>query len=95
MPKPSFIEKIAEKLRIIPELSNNDTNPVDRLTDEGTLTSYPPVDQWDNWVEYEAKSWPKMDKKEYMIVPTTCFNCESACGLTAYIEKDNMKIRKL
>ena len=95
MPKPSFIEKIAEKLRIIPDLSKNGTTPVDRLTEEGTLTSYPPADQWDNWVEYEAKSWPKKDKKEYMIVPTTCFNCESACGLTAYIEKDSMKIRKL
>ncbi len=29
-----------------------------------------------------------------MLVPTTCFNCESACGLLAYIDKDTMQIRK-
>ena len=26
--------------------------------------------------------------------PTTCFNCESACGLLAYIDKDTMQVRK-
>jgi anaerobic selenocysteine-containing dehydrogenase len=27
-------------------------------------------------------------------VPTTCFNCESACGLTAYIDKETWEVRK-
>jgi anaerobic selenocysteine-containing dehydrogenase len=27
-------------------------------------------------------------------VPTSCFNCESACGLLAYIDKDTHKIQK-
>ena len=30
-----------------------------------------------------------------MLVPTTCFNCESACGLLAYVDKDSLEIRKL
>ena len=29
-----------------------------------------------------------------MLVPTTCFNCESACGLLAYVDKDSLEIRK-
>ena len=29
-----------------------------------------------------------------MLVPTTCFNCESACGLLAYVDKDTLEIRK-
>ena len=29
-----------------------------------------------------------------MLVPTTCFNCESACGLLAYIDRDTMQVRK-
>ena len=28
------------------------------------------------------------------IVPTTCFNCESACGLLAYIDKDSDQVQK-
>jgi anaerobic selenocysteine-containing dehydrogenase len=30
-----------------------------------------------------------------MIVPTICFNCEAACGLMAYVDKQTLKIRKL
>lgn len=93
--KPSFIEKIAEKLKIIPDLHGDWGTPADRLTEEGDLTNFPPHEQWNDWVEYEAKSWPLRDKKHYSIVPTTCFNCESACGLTAFIDKETNTIRKL
>ncbi|KAA3622888.1 MAG: formate dehydrogenase, partial [Bacteroidetes bacterium] len=93
--KPSFIEKIAEKLKIIPDLHDDWGAPTDRLTEEGQLTNFPPPEQWNDWVEYEAKSWPLREKKHYSIVPTTCFNCESACGLTAFIDKETNKIRKL
>jgi hypothetical protein len=27
-------------------------------------------------------------------VPTTCFNCESACGLLAYIDRETGQIQK-
>ena len=30
-----------------------------------------------------------------MLVPTVCFNCESACGLTAYVDKQTFEIKKL
>jgi anaerobic selenocysteine-containing dehydrogenase len=92
--KPSLIEKIAESLRLIPNLHKNGEAPLDRLTDPGKLTKFPPPEQWDDWVEYEAKAWPKKEKKHYSIVPTTCFNCESACGLTAYVDKESGEIRK-
>ena len=45
-------------------------------------------------MEYEAKAWPRREKKEYSIVPTTCFNCESACGMLAYIDKKSGNVRK-
>ncbi len=92
--KPTFIEKVAESLRIIPNLHNTEDVGIPRLTEPGDLDKYPPPDQWDDWVEYEATGWAKKEKKHYMIVPTTCFNCESACGLLAYIDKDSNKIRK-
>jgi hypothetical protein len=48
------------------------------------LTSSAPPDQWDDWVEIEPRGWPgKRVEKHYSLVPTTCFNCESACGLLA------------
>ncbi len=93
--KPSMLEKIAQKLKIIPDLHSNNGTDLERLTEEGKLTDFPPPDQWNDWVEYEAKSWPRKDKKHYTIVPTTCFNCESACGLTAFIDKETNTIRKL
>jgi len=92
--KPTIIEQIAESLRLIPNLHKKRTNTVDRLTEPGKLTKYPPPDQWDDWVEYEAKHWPTREKKHYQIVPTTCFNCESACGLLSYIDKETGQIRK-
>ncbi|MEW6734049.1 MAG: molybdopterin-dependent oxidoreductase [Acidobacteriota bacterium] len=58
------------------------------------LTSYPPSDRWDDWVEYEATQWPARIERRYMLVPTICFNCEAACGLLAYIDKATMQIRK-
>ena len=30
-----------------------------------------------------------------MLVPTTCFNCESACGLLAYVDKDDLSVKKV
>ena len=29
-----------------------------------------------------------------MLVPTTCFNCESACGLLAYVDRETRQVRK-
>lgn len=91
--KPSFIERIAEKVGIIPDLHKDRDAVLDRMTVTG-LEKFPPMEKWDHWEEYEATSWPKKDKKTYTIVPTTCFNCESACGLTAYVDKEKGEIRK-
>ena len=57
--------------------------------------SYPPHDRWDDWVEFDAKSWPKKVERRYSLVPTTCFNCEAACGLLAYVDQDTGEIQKL
>src|ERR1043165_5599822 len=58
------------------------------------LSSAPPREKWDDWVEYDAKSWPRKVEKHFALVPTVCFNCEAACGLLAYIDKDKMRIQK-
>jgi anaerobic selenocysteine-containing dehydrogenase len=91
---PSFIEKIAEKVGLIPDLHKEVESPLPRTHEGEGLDKFPPIDQWDDWVEYEAKAWPRKEKRNYSIVPTTCFNCESACGLTAYVDKDSGEIRK-
>jgi anaerobic selenocysteine-containing dehydrogenase len=67
---------------------------VDRLSLGSGLTSFPPVDKWDDWHEYDAKQWPRRVEKRYMLVPTVCFNCEAACGLLAWIDKDTLRVRK-
>ncbi len=115
--KRSLIERIATKMKLIPDLTKErDGNPLegtlnvreDFIDNNGVrsttphhnemkttpLQGFPPMEKWDDWTEYEAKEHPKRVKKNYTIVPTTCFNCESACGLTAYVDKDSNEIRK-
>ena len=65
-----------------------------QFPESGQLANYPPVDQWDDWTEYDPDEWPKRVSKNYMLVPTVCFNCEAACGLLAYVDKEDMRIRK-
>jgi len=91
----SVIEKIAEKLRIIPELGKNEDAGLDRIAAEGELTKFPKPEDWDDWTEYDPKSWPRKKHKHYSVIPTTCFNCESACGLLTYIDKETNQIRKV
>jgi anaerobic selenocysteine-containing dehydrogenase len=59
------------------------------------LASFPPPERWDDWVEYDAKAWPRRVERRYSLVPTICFNCEAACGLVAYVDKESGRIRKL
>jgi anaerobic selenocysteine-containing dehydrogenase len=92
--KPSFIEKIAEKLGLIENLHAFEAEEIPRINEPGELQNYPPPERWDDWTEYEATSGNRRVKKNYMIVPTICFNCEAGCGLLSYIEKDSLKIRK-
>ena len=58
------------------------------------LRHSPPVERWDSWTEYDPAAWPRKVEREYMLVPTVCFNCESACGLLAYVDKETLEIRK-
>jgi anaerobic selenocysteine-containing dehydrogenase len=96
---PSRIEKVAERLGIISNRSEDTkkqrqrrgVDGVDRIAPEGELGSYPDPDQWHDWVEYESEGSPK----EYSVVPTACFNCEAGCGLLTYIDKGTGEIRKI
>lgn len=58
------------------------------------LFSTPPVEKWDDWVELDPAEWPRRVQKHYSLVPTICFNCESACGLLAYVNKETGQIDK-
>ncbi len=44
---------------------------------------------------FESKSWPKKDRRHYWIIPSICFNCESACGILAYVDKETLEVRKI
>ena len=59
------------------------------------MNTHPSPDQWDDYVDFESTSWPKKDRRRYWIIPSICFNCESACGILAYVDKDTLDIRKI
>ncbi len=58
------------------------------------LAAFPPKERWDDWVELDSRSWPARVERHSMLVPTTCFNCESACGLLAYVDPATLGVRK-
>jgi anaerobic selenocysteine-containing dehydrogenase len=59
------------------------------------LDSFPPLEEWDDWTGFDPKAWPRKVEKKYTLIPTTCFNCEAACGLVAYIDQKTRQIEKL
>lgn len=61
---------------------------------DGRMSQYPPASEWDDWVEWDGKEWPRKVARRYTLVPTACFNCESACGLLAYVDRETLQIRK-
>jgi anaerobic selenocysteine-containing dehydrogenase len=54
----------------------------------------PPPEHWDDWVELDGHAWPKRVEKHYRCIPTICFNCESACGLLAFVDKADGEVKK-
>ena len=85
----SFIEKFAQKLRIIPNL---DREHSDGNSEE--LRKFPSPEEWHDFKELDANAWPVRIEKNYSLVPTTCFNCESACGMLAYVDKNTGQVTK-
>ena len=78
------------------EQDGNDSDIADcRPEKHQGLRSTPRVEDWDDWKEYDPKEWPRKVERQYTLVPTVCFNCESGCGLLAYVDKDTYEIRKL
>jgi anaerobic selenocysteine-containing dehydrogenase len=73
-------------------------NPSDGDTFPGPsgihLAAYPPRERWQHWTELDSKAWPRRVRRDYTLVPTTCFNCESACGLLAYVDCETLEVRK-
>ncbi len=54
----------------------------------------PPPERWDDWVELDPRAWPVRREQHYRCIPTICFNCESACGLLAFVDKGSGQITK-
>ena len=52
------------------------------------LANYPPPEEWDRHTQADPKT---REPRDYMLIPTICFNCESACGLLAYVDKDDRR----
>ena len=93
-PRRHLIEKLAVRFGLVPDLDGPDA--VDTVATTGRLARYPDASTWDDVVEYDPAQWPRRAvARHYRLVPTTCFNCESACGLLAYVDKQSSTIKKL
>jgi anaerobic selenocysteine-containing dehydrogenase len=91
-PRASTAEGVAQPT--FTETQERPTPLTKVLHPDGRMSQYPPPERWDDWTEWDAKAWPRKVARRYTLVPTVCFNCESACGLMAYVDKENFEIRK-
>ncbi|MFQ5720665.1 MAG: molybdopterin dinucleotide binding domain-containing protein, partial [Acidobacteriota bacterium] len=80
--------------RFFRRISGRPVPPVAPMRPRGPLAAYPDADRWGNWEEFDARAWPRRVKRTYTVVPTVCFNCEAACGLLAYVDKESRRIRR-
>jgi len=79
-----------------PEFGEADTTPEMLSVDhgDGRMSQYPPPENWDDWTEWDARAWPRKVPRRYTLVPTICFNCESGCGLLAYVDRKTFEIKR-
>jgi anaerobic selenocysteine-containing dehydrogenase len=59
------------------------------------LRTHPDPADWDDYRGLESAAWPAREAHHYWIIPSICFNCEAACGLIAYVDKQTREIRKV
>jgi anaerobic selenocysteine-containing dehydrogenase len=75
-----------------------------------SLNFYPPFEKWDSWKELSGEDWKRggierqgvqspsnpngIEVIDYTIVPCVCSNCEAGCGLTAWVDKKTMTVKK-
>lgn len=67
----------------------------------GDFARFPPVEKWGSWRELSGDDWKRggiarTDVKvhDHILVPTICNNCEAVCGLTAWVDKETLTVRK-
>ncbi|RUM67385.1 MAG: twin-arginine translocation pathway signal protein, partial [Sulfurospirillum sp.] len=74
------------------------------------LNFYPSQSEWDSFLELDGDDWKRggvgrngvaskdnpdgIQVHDYTIVPTACSNCEAGCGLTAWVDKKTLTVRK-
>ncbi|RMF84638.1 MAG: formate dehydrogenase, partial [Planctomycetota bacterium] len=93
-PKRSLIERAAEAIGLIRENVVAD-DAAHGTTSPSQLRAFPDPSEWSNFVELDPRAWPRERcERRYQLVPTVCFNCESACGLLAYVDKCSGRVRK-
>ena len=59
------------------------------------LHRYPPHETWHDATSLDAKAWPRRVERRHTLVPTTCFNCEAACGLVCHVDHATGRIDRI
>ena len=61
----------------------------------GELRGQPPFEAWDSWREFDPQAWPRKVEREHLVIPTLCFNCEAGCGLLAFVDKEDLSVKRI
>lgn len=83
-------------------LANASASRFDKLPIvDGNFHAYPPFEKWGSWRELSGDDWKRggiaraeIKVHDHILVPTICNNCEAVCGLTAWVDKETLVVRK-
>ena len=91
---------------ITPEVKASD----EFTTTPDNLEFHPPLEDWADFNELDGNDWKRggigrhgvqsaenpdgIKVNNFMIFPTACSNCEASCGLTAWVDKETMTVKK-
>jgi anaerobic selenocysteine-containing dehydrogenase len=66
-------------------MKKDSLHPADDGRMQPGFLAFPPAERWNDWEERGRR---------YSLVATTCFNCEAACGLVAYVDQETREVKK-
>jgi anaerobic selenocysteine-containing dehydrogenase len=66
-------------------MTTTSLHPADEGRMQHGFRAFPSEERWTDWVE---------GGRHYSLVATTCFNCEAACGLLAYVDQETRVVKK-
>jgi len=71
--KKSAIEKLFESMGILRKIEQTGAQIPNIEFGDGGYSKFPPSDNWNDWTEYDAESWPRREMRCKPLIESRIF----------------------